>query len=726
MARIGFSRNIILLLTSIIVWSLSNSAIAVTETFPVAGSNNTLAVSGDDVALTGQGASSTINIPNNFNLGVSAGGYSVTSQAAINTGIVNFLGNSVVSGAIGGGASSQVLADIIGGAAGTTVTFNGAVNTVAIDFTAASTMAFNATSSGAVHFNSFNGTVTLGTGVTFNGAATTGATGTGIITLNSGSLYNGAIGAPAATMNTINLNGNASINGQIVAQNIVLGANTLTQTGAVIFPAGATLTIRALSDTIYGNIAAAGQAITFNPGLTVNVLTTSGIVLSGTPLQVVTGTGAGNAPITVTSDNVRFTFTGVNPAGTGNVILTPTIVFPIIPATVPVVVAPVIVAFNSAAFGSTGDFLFVQNAITALNNLTAIGAATAQLSPIVTGGATFMTFEAVNQFQNLWATNLADARGAHMCSHPCSCHKADLFPCHNRCEQKKLRGKKREMDWRGDGVWIDGFGYFANQSKYNNLPGYKGDMWGVMLGMQKPIDRHWQAGIGVGFAHTDVDNRGYQNSGTNINTTEATAYLGYDKDRWFLDNFFTFAWNHYNGYRDIRFPGIKRTASIRADGQAYGLLMSGGYNYFYRGYTITPIASLQYIRMHVNGYTETGAQSVNLIEKTQNYDMLQSGLGAKVGYPFRLCESTLYTEVHAKWLHNIKSYQVKHRAAFSGARSKRGFEVLGASPQRDQADLGLSATLFTAGKWALKAGYDVYLAEKFVGQEGSALITYRF
>ena len=194
-------------------------------------------------------------------------------------------------------------------------------------------MIFNANASGALHHNTFGGTVVLAAGVTFVGAATSTTANTGVWTLNSASSHIGAIGDPTFFVNQINLNANASSTGAIASENIVVGANTLTQVGAVTLPANAAMTVRALSDTAYGRINAPGAAINFTTGLQVNMLVDSGVILSGVPLQVVTGTsgifGPGSAPITVTSNNPGFTFTGLNTAGTGNVLIFPTAVPPV-------------------------------------------------------------------------------------------------------------------------------------------------------------------------------------------------------------------------------------------------------------------------------------------------------------------------------------------------------------------------------------------------------------
>lgn len=717
------------------------------ETIPAGVGPTTvdLTNSGDWVALTGQlgaGNEITLNIPVPKVLGSSNGlstGFSVTSQSAANIGKITFQGDSSVAGTLGAGgiSPSQVLHDIRGGATGTTVTFNGTIQTNSITFSSASTMIFNADvnspTAGQLLYGNFNGTAIIAPNVTFRNAATNTTANRGILTLGSGSNYIGAVGDATNFLNQINVNGNASITGAIASQNIILGANTLSQTGAVTFPANAQITVRAVSDTVYGRINTAPSAINFTTGLQVNMLVEETTVLSGVPLQVVTGAsgtfGPGSAPITTTSNNVRFTFRGENPAGTGNVLIFPTVVPAPIPPGSPG--GPAASAFDAGALGATGDFLLVQQLVTALNNLDAIAAAEAQFAPTVNGGNAFMSFQAFNQFQSLWQSNLSKVRSANMCypaNDPCdpcapSIDPSCLTPCHSPCDPCST---VCENAWNGEGLWLDGFGYFADQGTRMQIAGYDAKMYGGMIALQRPISKHWQVGMGGGYAYTDLDGKGIQKNGTHINTTDGTLYLGYTCGSWYLDNFVSYAWNHYKGFRHIAFPGLDRTARASYDGQEYGDLLSGGYNFFYDcGLTVTPLASLQYIKLHIDGYTETDAISLDLIQQAQNYDVLQSGLGLMLGYPISFCDcGTLYTEVHSKWYYDLNDVRIKNNSRFFGGGP--AFQTLGVSPARNMLNLGVSTTLFTAGNLAIKASYEFNYRRNFTGQEGRATIGYQF
>ncbi len=620
------------------------------------------------------------------------------------------------------------MADIRGGVAGTNVIFGGQVASTLASFTDSSTMTFNTTSSAAVHFNGFNGTVVLAPGITFSGAATTTTAGTEILALNNGSTYIGAVGTPAFFINQINLpSGNATINGATVSQNIVVGPNTLTMGGALTFPASSSFTLTASSDTTFGQILAVGQALSLTSGLTVNVDVPNTAVFSGAPLQVISGEGASGNTVLVNSLNPRYSFTALNssadPAGNGtsnNVILFPAIVSAIPPGSTG---SGAVGAFDAAAAGATGDMLFVQGLVNGLGSLAAIAAAQAQFVPIVNGDNAIMSFQALNQFQNNWTNNLLRARAADICFDRCA-----PAGCPTHCDPCTESGRKNA--WNGNGIWFDGFGYHADQDTRQEIAGFDAQTFGFMGAIQRPISEFWQAGFSLGYArsHINGDDSTAAANSMRINTLEGTLYLGYNRGPWFLDSLFTFDWNDYTGSRSITFPGLNRIANSNYHGEGYSLLFSSGYNiYFNRSLTVTPLASMQFQKLHIDGYTESGAESLNLVQDAQNYDVIRSGLGLMAGSPITpvfFCCDILYTEVHAIWYYDIEGFQYKNTSRFQGGGP--AFVTEGVSPARSEIDLGISSTIYAVANLSFQLGYDAYIRNNYLGQVGNLSVSYRF
>jgi len=115
-----FFRKFITPLVFSLLSSKAGVVCAANQDFPASGS---LSASGDWATVTGPGV--TVTIPGGFGLGSSDGtstGFSVNANTN-NDAIVAFLGNSNVVGTIG--VTGGVVANILGGVAGSTVTFGG-------------------------------------------------------------------------------------------------------------------------------------------------------------------------------------------------------------------------------------------------------------------------------------------------------------------------------------------------------------------------------------------------------------------------------------------------------------------------------------------------------------------------------------------------------------------------------------------------------------------------
>lgn len=725
----------------------------------------------DGVALTAQNPSPSNNeitlivpdtIPINSN-GVNASAVSTNTN---HVGNVTFLGSSVVTGSMGAPIPGNSLDSITGGASGSIVTFNGTVNAATITFAGTGTMNFNGTTNAALSYDGNNGIAQLGAGQTFTGDASPVTNFKGTLNLAASSnpaaptVFNGFVGTPPTVIfnppnppinvppvffGTIGVTGgpgSALITLSVWNQTFNLDLNTLNIGNSLTFATSPVINLTTQSDTNHGMINV-GAIVSFpNDGsnLTVNAHVPLNASFSGNPIAIVEGGAGGTGPITspttgipvvVTSDLPRIKFTGENPVNmggvnSGRVFITPSIV----PAPIPPGPGQCIAsAFENAALGATGDLAAVQAILNALSiidpTLKLVGAAEAQMAPIVNGDTVAMSFEAINQFQNLWSNNLVRARAVNICYNPSNL--CDLVRGDDCC------GFREELPWNGEGVWLDTFGYFPDQKKRHDILGYDADMYGVMLAVQRPLCNDVQVGIGGGYAHTKIRGKGdpaagFAFNGNKINTGDATLYLGYSPGCWYVDTFLSGAWNRYEGFRHITFPGLDHVANSKYNGQEYAALISTGYLFSCNCFNITPIASLQYAHLHLDGYTETGdglGSSLNLRQKSQQYDTLQTGLGLMVGYSLDTCLGLLYLEAHSKWLYNCIDYRIRNLASLTSIPCTC-CTTNGVTAGRSILETGIGATLFTCGNFGLNATYEFTYREDFTAHEATLSAVYRF
>ena len=203
-------------------------------------------------------------------------------------------------------------------------------------------------------------------------------------------------------------------------------------------------------------------------------------------------------------------------------------------------------------------------------------------------------------------------------------------------------------------------------------------------------------------------------------------YGGYidDTKPYYINGALSFAYNTYEGSRQIAVGTIMRSADSDYDGEQYSALVDGGYTFKLKELRLTPITSLRYTRLHLKEYTETGAGALNLNVRSQDYDMLQSGLGLKLERPFKIKSGTIVSEARFKWLYDFIGDRQETTSTFSGGGGS--FATEGFDPARNSFDMGTKLSLITEGDWSFEVNYDFQYKEDFRAHAGWAGSRYRF
>ena len=283
-------------------------------------------------------------------------------------------------------------------------------------------------------------------------------------------------------------------------------------------------------------------------------------------------------------------------------------------------------------------------------------------------------------------------------------------------------GDERDLN----GIWAKPYGSYLDQGTRQGIQGY--DAWnaGTVVGADRLITDDFTMGLSGGYAYGRV-NSDANNANTDISSAQGTIYAGYkDPDlNYFIDAAGSFAWNWYDGQRDIVVGSINRTADASYDGQQYGTYVGGGYKFNFKDNVgITPLASLQWDHLSLDKYTETNADALDLNVGKQSYDLLESGLGASITSPVQ-CDWGVFTlDLHAKWLHDFINDNVSVTSSFTGGGGS--FTANGATPAKDGADIGSKLSFDLKNGFSLVGAFDAELKSGFFGVYGSGTVLYKF
>lgn len=614
----------------------------------------------------GDANTATLNVDANFTGAVSVGAVVDLSN---NTLDVNFSGTTSSTGNINLGTTGTTRIDITGG----TTSLGGGTwtaDTVTVDNTATLSVTSATAAISAVTTVSNGGTLTAGASFTNTGALTVGAGASGTLNLGSNTVTVG--GANAFTMN-----------------------------------AGATLGTTISSSTAAGQVVATGAAPTVNAATTLSItVTATDYIASGTQFTIIDVGAAGiNAPNTVTDDSNVLSFA----ASVSNNDL-------IITATRTTTYSSSVQSGSSASgaattltsisnSGATGDMATV---LSALDNLSGPSQSKAiqSTTPEVSGGGVTSSFTAQGQTFGTVSARLGDVRAG--------------------LDNENMTGFATGNEAKGIGMWLRGFGSHTDQQKRQGVDGYRANTWGIATGADKQFfgDR-LIVGLAYSYAGSDINSTGDRDgSGTDVKSHQGTLYGSYDSDLWYVEGMANGAFNQYDSARAVSVGTINRTATGDYDGWQAGLKVAGGYKVSTGNILFTPILSLQYSHLALDGYTETGANSLNLTVDDQNFDLLRSGLGAKVAYSIRTGVGTVIPELRAAWLYDIVTDNQEVTSTYSGGGGS--FTTDGADPARHGASIGASISLQSSSNITLSADYDAEIKDRYVSHNGMLTARYDF
>ena len=620
----------------------------------------------------------TLTVGNqNINTTNDVGG-GITTDAA-NTASIVFTGTSTVTGFTGTVGSTFL--NIAAGANANTVTFNGQVFSTTFSVSGTGVVNFNGgfvSNSGSTLDFAGDGFINVAAGQTVSAAVTnTAGAHTGTLTLGANSILNGAVGAASGLKQITVTGGNAQITGQANAQAYTLGTNTLSVGGALTTPVAGVINTTIASQSVYGHIVPVGAA-TIGNALAVNVNVTGTIANNSIFNIVDAGSGTTGSTVIVTDNSLIYDFSA-DPTTAGLVQIRVSAVNPII-GVLPIV-SPVLPILSGLPSGG------------------ALASATAQLNP---GTANLYapqeSFRVTQRFQDLWSSHLEKIQNA--------CAQSGAIILQDNKQRPPEDAAGCNPDDKHSNAWVVAFGALGQQDNHDGFEGYDSRMSGLMLGYDAPVNAQTRVGLGIRYARTTLDGNTFDTN-SDIESYQATAYLGYTPGPWFANASLAYGLDNYSGSRHVVFPGVDDTVSTSYHGYQYTAYGVTGYHIYADNFrtVITPNASLQYTRLHANDYTETGDDAITLLVADQNYDFVQSSLGVKLAHDIALTGAKmLRPEVHANWLHSFNNDTMRNNATFNAGGSAFTDTGLKNSPEVGNLGAGL---LFAGDKaWSLEGAYD--------------------
>ena len=630
------------------------------------GDNSTISNSGNIIstnyAIYNSGAGAVITNSGNLTGGIRLGG-----------GVLNILGGTI-SGEVDGASGSVNINSSFNQStdfndlialninSGSTLTSSASIDagTISIDENATLTLQSGFSVSGTIQGLSDSvGTLNI-SGVNFSPSNAIGISGNALanLNINSGASVTTASDIYAANIlldGSLNFYAadNLSIFGNVAGSGagvINIGSKSQIVTGDFSLIAGDTLAI-SLGDEIVGNLAVDGLAnISADTKLAITTGADQGYISDGTKLTIINA-ASGSSINAINSSNI---------------------------------------SINGAVSNSYGLLKFTTQAtdnslILNINRLTA--------SEVTTNKNTQNIYQNLNeigantsgellQFQEyLDSSGLSgDALTQTINQLAPQSSKAALAVSSNIVRNSMMASETRLAKVRNDladGFWVESFGSAATQNTVKYDEGYQTNSIGFIAGLDREISSTSLIGAALSYARSDVKSTNKLQNNL-ITTHQINFYSSQNFGKFFLNNVVGFAWNQFSSNRSIL--ALNSNATARYFGQTYAAKISSGFvKNFRRGFSLTPELSLNFLRNNVGGYSENGADTLNLKVQAVTADFMEGQAGLKLGWESKVKKipefTKLVTSLKASYGYSFVNDAPNTSANFIGQSSNFNWQI---------------------------------------------------
>jgi outer membrane autotransporter protein len=174
----------------------------------------------------------------------------------------------------------------------------------------------------------------------------------------------------------------------------------------------------------------------------------------------------------------------------------------------------------------------------------------------------------------------------------------------------------------------------------------------------------------------------------------------------------------------MRFGSIDRSAGGVFTGEQYDLSVEGAYDLAVSSLKLTPSVSMDYSYVSLNGYTETGADALDLDVKPAQYGHLRSGFGMAASTLWDLDKVRITPQVYGKCHHEWLAPSIKTTAAFNGTDTY--FQTTPMEVSRNTVETGMSWDFALPKDMSVRFNYDAEFSQGYASNILSAQFNSKF
>ena len=282
-------------------------------------------------------------------------------------------------------------------------------------------------------------------------------------------------------------------------------------------------------------------------------------------------------------------------------------------------------------------------------------------------------------------------------------------------QQRSLAG---DHGWT---LWGQAMGGVAKRGADGAVQPYDISSWGLAMGADTKLHNDLVIGAALSWGLGWNNGTGVLSKNSNkVSGYQVTAYGSWSQGAWLVNGQAAVGFNSYDQHRAI--DVTDQTALASYNGRNYEMLLDGGYAVAMNGFTLTPTASLKWLRLAASGYSESGAGFFDLAVGHALQDQVESGLGVKLDTTIDTSIGALVPQMKAVWLHDFVNGAIATDAVLSGT----SFATTALRPSADGAALGAGLSLVQAGNMSVRLWYDGEFRGGYTAHTGEIQVRFAY
>jgi outer membrane autotransporter protein len=274
--------------------------------------------------------------------------------------------------------------------------------------------------------------------------------------------------------------------------------------------------------------------------------------------------------------------------------------------------------------------------------------------------------------------------------------------------------------------WVIANGEFSLSRGLSGVPNYKNNAGGFLVGADYRLSENFATGLFAGYEYSYAKYNG--GSSTAGNSALFGLYGSYThEDGYYADAIVSGGYTGFQTRRSIEFSTIDRTASANPNSGQFSAALNLGKDFEIGKFTLGPIIGAQYTYAGIGGFTETGAESLDLALGWQNANSLRTNLGARLAYNWEVGSNiTLIPEVRGFWMHEFLNNPRNISSSLDGGNGA-SFDYETSAPYRNSVFGGVGISAKFADRWSASVFYNVnFGAEGYTNNIISTSLVFSF